>query len=211
MFSSVLRRQLVELLLAVQRNKNGIRKKIVSDFFSAQLAAVVWSKVTIERNLAKLRESGKIPTFFENKFTCMQRWLEDIDLLRRINGKIEITEKGETLLNELKTIEPIKGENCKMLGAVLVSKTSFFDYIQHKEVFLEAFKKAYSHFKIDSSVSDIKAIQIFVCIKLLEQGIVMEESSFATLINKLSTEGIIRSVMLGRDGKPGYVSLATPT
>jgi hypothetical protein len=209
MFSSVLRRQLVELLSTVQQSGDGSKKKIINSFFSTQLAMNIWNRITVERNLTKLRESGKIPTFFENKFTCMLNWLEDIKLIQRTDKKIETSESGRTLLNELNVSDLSRKNMSKTLAKVLIGETSLLNYSEHKEIFLETFREAYSHFKIDSNVSDIRAIQIFVYVDLLKRGILMEDATFATMINRLSLDGIIRSVMLGRDGKPAYLALTS--
>lgn len=181
MFASVLRGQLLELLLVVQQDGTGNRKKIISAFFSTQLAANVWNSATIVKNLTKLNESGKIPTFFENKFTCIQRWLEDIGLLQRINGKICVTENGKIFLNQFQDAETSMSETWEILGKFLVSKTSSFDYSNHKEIFLETFRDACLRFKIDSGVSDIRAVQTFVCISLLKEGITISEATFRTI------------------------------
>ena len=208
LFSSLVRRQLVELLQVIMNNRNEINKKIVYDFFSTQLAISLWNKITVERNLTRLRDSGKIPTFFVNKFTCMERWLEDLGLIRRINGRIDITNNGIIILSEIKKLDSPRDEICQILGKILVDKAIFFDLTEHKDLLTKKFREAFSLFKIDSNVGDIKAIQLFLCLEFLKQGIIMEDKAFPSIIDKLSSDGLIRSVMLGRDGKLGYVALS---
>jgi len=210
MFTSILKEQLKEFLEVVQQYTNKTRKEIISHYFSTELARNLWNKATIEKNLIRLHEGGKIPTFFENKFRCMEMWLEDIGLVKREKDKIILKPNVEILLDEIRKKSDIKNKIYELMGAILIGQTQLFDYSKHREAFLKIFKKAYSLFKTGSDISDIKAIMTFVCVNLLKNRIIMEEEKFNVLIKSLWSEGVIKSVMLGRDGKPAYVVLSEP-
>jgi hypothetical protein len=209
-FTSILKGQLKEFLAIVKQHANKTRKEIISRYFSTELARGLWSEATIEKNLTRLQETGKIPTFFENKFRCMEMWLEDIGLIKREKDKMILNINVEILLNEFRKTSDINDKIYGLIGAILVGPTTTFDYSKHREEFLEIFKKAYSLFKTESDISDIKAIMTFVCVNLLKNRIIMEEEMFNGLIKSLWSEGVIKSVMLGRDGKPAYVVLSQP-
>jgi len=210
MFTSILKEQLIEFLEVVQQHANKSRKEIISSYFSTELARNLWSKATIEKNLIRLHESGKISTFFENKFRCMEMWLEDVGLIKREKDKIIPKTNMEILLDEVRKESDIKNKIYELMGAILVGQTTLFDYSKHREEFLKIFEKAYSLFKTEADISDIKAIMTYVCVNLLKNKIIMEEEKFNALIKSLWSEGVIRSVMLGRDGKPAYVALSKP-
>jgi ribosomal protein S19E (S16A) len=208
MFTSILKSQLKEFLEVVGQHAKMRRKDAISLYFSTKLAQNLWNKTTIEKNLIRLHNSGKIPTFFENKFRCMEMWLEDIGLVKKEKDKIMFNPGAKLLLNEISQESNIKDRIYKLAGKILVDQITMFNYSEHKEEFLRIFKEAYLLFKSGSDISDIKAIMTFVCVSLLKDKIRMEEEQFNSTVKLLWSEGLVRSVMLGRDGQPAHVVLS---
>ncbi len=211
MFNSILKEQLIKFLEVIREQSYMERKKIVYQFFSTNLAQNLWNVTTIEKNLKKLGESRKIPTFFENKFRCMEMWLEDIGLIVREKNRLSLHEKGKIFLDEIGKLVDKSYEYYGLIGQIFVSNVTPFLYDKHRQIFVELFKKAYYRFRSELYTSDIRAIRIYTCINFLKRNIKLEEKEFDEVINTLSLEGIVRSVMLGRDGKPAYVTLSEIT
>jgi hypothetical protein len=118
---------------------------------------------------------------------------------------------AEKFLSGIKEESSIKNKIYELIGTVLIDKWVSFSYSKHKEEFLVKFKEAYRLFKGESNISDIRAIMTYVCVKLLKNRIVIEEESFYEAIKSLWSEGIVKSVMLGRNGKPAHVLLSEAT
>lgn len=210
LFASSLKHQLIEFLEVVRLCSNKNRKEIISKYFSTELAKSLWNETTVEKNLKRLNETGKIPTFFENKFRCMEMWLEDTGLIEKEKDKISLKFSAEKFLNGIKD-SSVKNKIYGLIGTVLIGEGILFDYSKHKEKFLVKFKEAYPLFKGESNISDIRAIMTYVCVSLLKNRIIIEEESFYEAVKLLWSEGIVKSVMLGRNGKPAHVLLSEVT
>jgi len=208
MFTSILKAQLKEFLEVIRQRTGMSRKAAISLYFSTKLAQNLWNKATIEKNLIRLRNSGRIPTFFENKFRCMEMWLEDIGLVKKERDKLKLITGAKLVVDEINKKSNIKDRIYGLAGKILVDQTTVFNYLEHKEEFLRIFKQAYLLFKSGADISDIEAIMTFACVSLLKHKITMEEEQFNDTVKLLSSEGFVRSVMLGRDGKPAHVVLS---
>lgn len=209
LFTSVLKNQLIKLLEVICEHESEERRKIIGHFFRTELARNLWNKTVIERNLTRL--GGRIPTFFQNKFGCMELWLKDLGLMKRLKQKIELGTGAKTFLAKVAKEGNLKDKIYELIGIALTCEAIPFDYVKHKDEFLQIFKEAYLLFKTQADISDIRSIRTFVCINLLMKKIKMEEKEFDVAAEKLWKEGIIRSIMLGRDGKPAYVVLSKST
>lgn len=208
MFTSVLKDQLIKFLEVIREHAYEERKKIIFHYFSTELARNLWNRSTVERNLTRLHESGKIPTFFENKFRCTEMWLEDIGLVVREKNRLSLKEEGKKVLDETNKVGDIRHEIYGLIGRILVCNVTSFHYDKHKHVFLEILREAYPRFKTELDSSDIRALRTFICINLLKKKIALEEEEFDVVVKNLSLEGVVKSVMLGRDGKPTYITLS---
>ena len=209
--TSVLREQLITFLEVIREHTQEMRKEVIFHLFSTEMARNLWNASTIKRNLTRLHESGKIPTFFENKFRCMEMWLEDLGLVVREKNKLSLTEEGRIVLDEIGKIDNIKYEVYGLTGCILIGNVTPFRYDKHRKVFLKMLREAYPRFKTELSASDIRALKTFTCINLLKKKITLEEDEFDEVVKNLKLEGVVRSVMLGRDGKPAYISLSEVT
>jgi DNA-binding transcriptional regulator YhcF (GntR family) len=211
LFTSSLKNQLMELLEVVRLHPHESRKEIINNYFLTELAQSLWNKTTIEKNLKRLHESGRIPSFFENKFRCMEMWLEDTGLIKKEKNRILLKSSVEKFIDEIKKRSIIKNEIYGLIGMVLLGYGTLFDYSKHREEFLARFKEAYLIFKSELDISDIRAIMTYVCVSLLNNRVIIEEEDFNKAVKSLYSEGIVKSVMLGRDGRPRQVVLSEST
>lgn len=207
LFTSILSRQLIKFLEVIYEHRNEERKKIIGYFFQTELARNLWNRKVIEKNLLRLEE-GRVPTFFQNKFGCMEMWLRDLELIKSQKRKIILRKSAIIFLKKISNSQNLKDNIYELIGTALSYRTTPFNFKMHKNIFIKIFKDAYFLFKTESNLSDIRSIKNFVCVKLFKDQIRIEERKFDSILEELWKEGIIRSVMLGRDGKSSYVSLS---
>jgi len=207
LFASVLRQQLVELLEIVQANQSSPRKEIVQQYFDTQVARKLWNVSVIDRNLSKLRETGKVPSFFANKFGCMEMWLKDLGLLETGNHTIALAPAVPNAVEMLRDDEASKSHIYELAGAIHVGRVTGFDSKRDFDELVRLLKGSSKIFALETGVTDFEASKTHVCISLLMRGRVLESSEFDEMIRILVAKRIVRSVMLGRDGKPAYITL----
>lgn len=207
LFTSIVKDQLLKLLEIVMKYEECETKKIIGAFFSTNFAKNLWNRKVIERNLMKL-EKGNIPSFFRNKFGCMEMWLRDLGLIRRLNGKIMLNHGAKTLLATIQHMRDLRDKIYELAAVALETKVVGIDYSRHRNEFLKVFDEACQLFKTQENMSDIRAIRTFTCIKFLARGLKIEENEFDQIIKELWKEGKIESIMTGRDGRPAYVVLS---
>lgn len=204
---SLAKTQLLELLLAVQGEQSGLRRDVIVRFFRTDFAQRLWEKEVIERNLRKMGANAHapIPRFFVHKFGCLQGWLRDLSVIGSSSGRLFLTDGVGPLLSKIRNCSD---NDIYHLAARLYFGTAReFDYEIHKEIYVDLFRKAFSLFGFETGASDVKSIRTYVCVRSLLKGIILEEKTFDNSLRLLSIDRIIRSVILGRDGKPHSVTL----
>lgn len=206
LMTSIAKRQLIEFLLSVKEEITGLRKDVILRFFGTDFAHSLWKKEIVDKNLMKLRSNEReMPRFFEHKFRCMETWLRDISLVAKSGDKILLTDGATTILPEL---QASSGTDIYHINAKLYyQNANDFDFSRDRKVYVPLFRQAFSHFQFDTGASDLRAIRPYVCTKLLKAGLILEGKEFDETVRMLSTERIIRSVILGRDGKPQSITL----
>lgn len=200
--------QLVTLLETINENKDKTRKDIIIEYFNKKLVQNVWwrSKNILQKNLAKFEESKSVPEFLEKKFKCMEMWLESLSLLERKNNFLKITNIGEIILAKAKEYNMILNDKIYELTSKLVIKPmDNFDYSKHKSMFLLLLKESYPKFISESNLSDLIAIRSYILVNLLLKNLVLEEKKFNEVLQELWSDGVIRSVIANRKGKPAYI------
>ena len=207
LFTSITKDQLVKLLEIIRDHEGDERKRIIGHFFRTNFAKSLWNRRVIERNLIKLEE-GQIPSFFRNKFGCMEMWLRDLGLIRNLNGKITLNSGARIFITTISGKRDFKDEIYELAAVALETRAVEADYFKHRDKILQVFKEACLLFRTHENMSDIRAIRTFTCIRLLARGLKIEEKQFDEITKELWREGIIESIMTGRNGKPAYVVLS---
>jgi hypothetical protein len=209
LFTSVLKQQLLLFMETVFKNESKPRKEIIMNYFSTKFAQSLWNKETVKKNLIRLKETNKIPSFMENKFGCMEMWLKDLKLVEKKKGKTFLTEKAKVMMRDIEglKLEDIENKIYELAGIVFLDKVIPFSYSKHNQEFLKLLYDSYSLFRIEQGLGDFKAIMKFISVNLLEKGIKIEEREFNENIKLLWSEGIVKSILLGRNGKPAHIVL----
>ena len=205
--------QLYLLLKTIDDHKGKARDDIIIKYFENE-DLKLWKKETVNENLRMFREKGKVSGFFENKFRCMEKWLYDLKFIEKTKKSLKLTYEGKKCLVEIDKITAQKKEiNDEIYGiasSLLNLKPDPFDFEnpEHKKNLIGLFKEAYLKFEAKLRLSDLKAIRCWICVILLTKyNIILEEKEFDFLLNALSREGVIRSVMVGRNGRPSFVTI----
>jgi len=205
LMTSVAKRQLLELLHSVEGEKKGLPKDVIKRYFSTDFARRLWNRDIVDKNLAKLNSEAKMPRFFEHKFRCMETWLEDLLLVAKSRDRLLLTDGAKVVLPKIQ--QDLRNEIYHITSSLYYPTANDFDFNREKRVYVTLFRRAFSFFRSDTGASDLRAIRTYVCIKLLATGLILEEDGFDETISLLSDEGVIRSVILGRNGKPYSITL----
>jgi hypothetical protein len=206
------------LFLETINKKGGMpRDRIVVSYFTEVLARrlKIWKEDTLKIFLRKSKRNRMVPRSLENRFTCMEMWLRDLELLTKIplrdqprNSTLYLTEIGKSVFQEQPNLEKGMFGFCSVFVGQKPYSLPRFNFYEDQNVFINLFKVAYLKFeRAELRLADVEAIRLWICINLLiKHSIIMEEEDFNSSINLLVKKRLIRSVISGRDGTPAYFS-----
>ena len=204
LFKSIARNQLATLVKTINLQQGLQKKDILIKYFSTPIAQQLWD--TASNNMQSLKDTGVIPSMINNKFTCMTKWLDTIDMIYQNRGKFYTNLSQEiidSICNEKRILNVFEDSSKIYFKNCVKYKTKN----HYKELKLLV-PKAHEIFCIKrSGISDFKAVMKYVCLKLLGKKIILEEKQFHEEIKKLVSDKIVRSVMVGRDGIPKNMSI----
>lgn len=194
--------QLYLLLKTIDDYKGKARDVIIIKYFENE-DLKLWKKETVNENL-------------KHKFRCMENWLQALNLVVKRENFIELTEEGKNVLYMIEGIgievKDVKARIFYLANNLIYSKdVEGFSYKipEHRNIFNSLLKSSYNKFQVGFELADIKAMEIWICIKMLNDfKIIIEGDRFYNLLNQLWRESaIVRSMMTGRDSKLAYISL----
>lgn len=203
LFTSVTKVQLIILLQIIESMDGSSKNQIIINYFKTDLAKTLWK--TSLKNVKKLEEENKMTSFLTNKFSCLSGWLVELDLIK-INNENIFSLTNSKIVNSLSSDNVLKQIYQLASTVYRLSARKFNDDLDWS-IFEKYFMEAYKIFVVGSNKSsDINAIRKFVSITLLtKERIILEDEQFDLKIDTLISKKKIRSIMLGRDGKPAYV------
>lgn len=206
--------QLHTILVTLKEHEGEPEVAIAAAYFSKILDSrlQLWNLDTLREGLRMYESKRLLPRSLENKFDCMEMWIRQLDLLKP--GSLNLTSTGHGVSNAISSRKISLLDSIYGLANVFIAGNAYslprFSYLNatHKVIFHKLFEVAYDLFyRLELRMSDARALKCFVCIKLLvDHHLTMEETDFDGLINVLASEGMIKSPMVGRDGKLAYVS-----
>lgn len=194
--------QLYLLLKTINDHKGKARDDIIIKYFENE-DLKLWKKETVNENL-------------KNKFRCMEKWLQALNLIVKRENFIELTEEGKNVLYRIEGIgievKDVKARILYLASNLIYSKeVEGFSYKiqEHRNIFNSLLKSSYNKFQVGFELADIKAMEIWICIKMLNDfKIIIEGDIFYNHLNQLWRESaLVRSMMTGRDSKLAYISL----
>lgn len=219
MFCGVTFIQLSLLLKTISENKGKPKGEIMTEYFKffLKIRAKLWERGSIEDCLRKYQRTGIFSRSYENRFDTMKMWLQNLGLVKNLDltsiGKQilhEIDPEGQLPLNldllYIKTCSNVYKLTRLFLECPVVEFNSTSD--DHWKSFLDVFKRGYTQFERPMKFSNIRAIKTWISIRLLvSHSIILEETIFDSLLYRMQEAGIIKSMMLGDDGKAAFVRL----
>ena len=200
------RDQLLTLLQSVSVEGSHGKRAVMKHFFSNDYVKRVWRPAVVNKNLRKLEE-GEIPSFFQNKYGCLEHWLLDLQFLSADKDSRLLTSYGKRVLGNKASLQDEARFEMATLGIVYGFAERPFDFSVEKQHFLALFKEGCAVFSGASGLIDMKALRILLAIRFLRVGVLLTANDFDSAVKQLSRDGIVDSVMLGKDGKPAYLTL----
>lgn len=203
LFTSITKTQLLTLLKIISDNDGSPKREIIIKFFKTPLANSIWS--TASKNVKELENKNHMSSFIINKFGCLSGWLNEVDLIDIVDDRIYV-KTNPKVINYL-GLDDARKQIVEIASSVYSLQTRKFNQQIDSSIFLDYFKNSYNFFSIRSGeFSNVRAIKNYCIIKLLTQEkIILDEECFDKQIEILASSKKIKSVMLGRDGKPAHV------
>jgi hypothetical protein len=205
--------QLFLLLITINDSPRESRNNIIIKYFENE-NLMLWKKKTIMENLKIFIMKKEVSSFFENKFGCMEKWLRELNLVEKKQNSLKLTQYGKRCLEKIDATLAKKGkinvELFEIASSLLDSEAITFNFHNsgHKQNFINLFKEAYLKFVTELNVSDLKAMRMWISVELLiKYNIILEENEFESMFNDLYNEGIVRSIMVDRKGRPSLVTI----
>lgn len=198
--------QLYWVTYVVGKNENATLEKNAHEYFYFSPARNIWIR-TIKRAIRRGTNKNKTLTRgMKNKFETMLYWLSQLDILRKGN-RVWLTKNGLKLLDVFpRNVSEIPSSVYHMASLLYYGQNiQIFDLTRHKNELVDVLREGNRLFRGEQNLSDIVAVQEFVAAILVTNGIVLEERRFYEIIQELSFDGTIKSVILGRDGKPAFL------
>lgn len=202
--------QMCGLLQAINDDEGKDKLHTVAEYFrkSCDWPSNPWAISTIQEGVKQYEQRGNLPRWFQSKFECMQRWLEQLELI----FKLSLTNHGKALIVQLHLDTP-QPERIFSLASIYIGKTPesvlYYSDREHRLQFMNLFNEAVKLFgRKELRIIDLKAIRVYMCIRfLVDYQIVLETREFDGLINTLVDEGTIRSLVKDDQGQLAYISV----
>ncbi len=199
--------QLVSLLRCIDRHPRMPWGTVVVDYFRAG-DRLPWKQETIAKSLDAFDRSGKVPRLLEHKVSAMIGWLRDLSLVT-VSGPFRLTPSGSDILtmwNEATGAftEGIVHISARALGLPSSSRPE----VKSSRITREAIEEAIAYQPAGSGlVSFDRAYSLTQLTLLLDSQIALEWEAFYDSVKALWREGRVRSIIMGRDGRPNALTL----
>jgi hypothetical protein len=204
--------QLMHLLRTIEQEQGRPASSIVIQYF-ADDGHLPWQAKTVEKNLEKYRETGHVPRLFEHKVSCMIAWMKDLGLVEQ-QGPYRLATPGREVLalwreeghEFLAGMTHVAG---KLLGGEARDLPSLD--ADTRERLARMVADAATMLQTELGMAAYDEVRFFATARLLvKDKIAIESDEFETLTKTAWRQGLIRSVVLGRDGSPSQLVAVKP-
>lgn len=186
------------------------RDKVIIGFFRAIKGRNIWPEGTIEGGLELWLKNRQIHRSFENRFRCIEMWLEDLGLIIKKEQNIGISSKGVGFKRILVQVDSLTLQ--KSIEIISGRKTVAIDInlSNHYRLLKQKILGKYNVLFEPTGFTDIQAMYELTCIELgLEQQIFFPERDLPLLLKRLWDEDLVSSLSKDTDGKLRYFVLRT--
>jgi hypothetical protein len=198
--------QLYWLIHVVGSNEGASLSKNALQYFFSSPAKNIWVK-TIESATRGETTRVLLTKGMLNKFDTMLYWLSQLRIVEK-RKTVYLTQKGRHLFKILVGRNNLDfGSEIYYLCAMLYGnqEIQYFDFSKHRIDFINVLREGSHLFRSEQELSDLVAVQEFTSAVFAVSGIALEEKRFYEAIQELGLDGTIRSVIVGRDGKPAFL------
>jgi hypothetical protein len=200
--------QLARLLLTIDRHQRVPWSTIVISYFR-QDGGLPWNRATVEKSLAEFDRTGKTPRLLEHKVACSVGWLRGIGLVSAA-GPYSLTPGGSRVLG---IWDDSRGEFTR--GPVTLSglAAGVESPVGAKRArtatrVLAVLTDSIQGFPSAHGLVGYEQLRVFITLSLLiDEGIAVEEVDFYEVVKSAWRAGVVRSIIVGRDGQPSAVTL----
>ena len=199
--------QLYWVIYTIGKNEGATFEKNALDYFYSSAAKNIWLE-TLQHAAKKGSSDKPLTRGMINKFGTMLYWLSQLDIVRK-GSRLWLTGKGTRLLDDFS-----KNDNIKRLSSTVYYLTTqlyaenyrrHFNLSDDRNQLIGVLREGSQLFRGEQDLSDVVAIQEFVSAVFASGGIVLEENDFYVTIRELGLNGTVRSIILGRDGRPAFL------
>lgn len=178
-----------------------------------RLGLGIWDVRSVIRALDVYEKRAKLPRSFAQRIRCMLLWLDQLLLVRK--EKLQLTESGKDVYLALKELFQMKHDISAKISTLLAVykgglNHGFHSFALHdpkdREQFLDLLSDARRLFMSpELHAIDARATHVYICLSLIDSGVILEELKFENVVRQLINEGILKSAVGGRDGRLAYI------
>lgn len=186
-------------------DKEKDRDLIIIKYFYRLKNKKIWSNKSINNGIREWENSNKLNRSFQNRFRCMEMWLEDLFLLKK-NPYLTYTEKSQLLYRKL-----INQQNHLSFDHFILAYKEQDNYINLPRDYInlkDMFFFIYNEIKEETNIADLIALFIICSISYNNKyNKFISNTNYNEFMNLLWKEGLISSLSNDKKGHLKYIVL----
>lgn len=170
-----------------------------------------WERRTIRASLESFAETGKVPRLFEHKILAMVGWLRDLGALSS-QGSIRLSRAGTLIRHSWDAKAGRFRDSPMRLSAYLAVGTESQYPDPHDSdlaaTIIQRIRALYHRHPSGLGMIDFDEASTYISTQsLIEKGVVIDERVFYSLIKTAWRDGLVRSIIVGRSGRPAEIMI----
>lgn len=202
--------QLVRLMQVIGQERKSEPEAVIIRYFERN-GDLPWVQATVRTSLDAFRRSGVVPRLLRHKVTCMVGWLRDLGIVE-IPTPYRLTLAGDSILSLWEEDRRRFTTGLAYIAATALSvggtRMTRLDQKHLPPWLVDYAVEVARQTQSGLSMTPFDEASVLCRLKLLvERGIVVEPEDFYELVKEAWRQRKVRSIILGRDGKPAEVRL----
>lgn len=200
--------QLMTLVSLIESQPKSHPAAIVVSYFDTT-PDLPWPKEGVERNRRLFRESAKTPRLWEHKVSAMVAWLRSLGMVTP-SGVYAVTPAGRAALLEWRRgVGEFRRRPLHV--AAIATGTPLFDSKPGTSTDLlisEKVTNAIRGARAPLGMVSYEFVHVLSVLSIVVQdGIAVESGAFYEVVKRLWKSGVVRSIVMGREGRPVALTL----
>jgi len=184
------------------------RNYMIIKYFEYSKNHHIWSNNIIEKGLDVWNKKKILIRSFENRFRCMEMWLEDLKLLNRNKNSLKLSEKGIELLRMINEKQTLKIEDVLQLFFENELNNIFLEDKKDYDLVKKTFINCYEKLLEPIGFVDLLALYRLVMLNLaFEYNLILSTKQKEKLLNLLWKDELITSLSNDDKGQLRYIIL----